>query len=165
MKAAFLQRLTAFLEKAGLVRVHADAVEQTAQAAAAAFAGLPPYEQLWVGELESGVQIVAVASGERMTGVELARRAQLLRERAVALERRVRGRVQVLQLAVYDRPVPAQERDFVVGKARVGALWPFAPTPVSTWVAALSEPALHARRKRGWPQELAAPQLRALFSS
>lgn len=165
MKAGFLQRLAAHLEQHGLVRVHADAVEQTAQAAVAALAGLPSYEQLWVGELGSSVQIVAVASGERLPGVELARRAQLLRERAAAMERRVRGRVQVLQIAVYERPVPAQERDFILAKARIGPLWPFGSTPVSTWVVALAEPALHARRTRGWPQELGASQVGALFSS
>ncbi|MGZ6142516.1 MAG: hypothetical protein ACXWLM_04215 [Myxococcales bacterium] len=83
MKAEFLQKLAGYLEQAGLTRVHADATEPTARAAVAALAGLPHYEQLWTGDLGSSVQIVAVASGERVPGVEFARRAQLLRERAL----------------------------------------------------------------------------------
>ena len=164
MKAEFLPRLAAWLQQAGLARVHADAVEQTARAAVSALAGLPHYEQLWAGDLEETVQIVAVASGERFPGVEFARRVHALHERALALSGKVGGDVQVLQLVVYDRPVPAQERDFVVEKARLAPWWPLARGQVATWVFALGEPKLYAGRFRGWPQELSPDQLRALLS-
>lgn len=164
MKARYLERLAEFLHKAGLARVHADAVESTARAALAALAGLPHYEQIWVGDLRSSVQVVAVASGERVTGVEFARRAQLLHERALALSGKVSGDVQVLQLAVYDRPVAPQEHKFVLEKARVMSWWPFARGRVATWVVALAGPQLYAGRFRGWPAELSADQVGALLS-
>lgn len=164
MKAEFLPKLAAYLKEAGLSRVHADAIEPTARAAVAALAGLPHYEQIWVGDLRFSVQLVAVASGERVPGVEFARRAQLLRERALALSDRVKGEVQALQLAVYDRPVPPQERAFVLEKARVRSRWPLARGRVATWVVALGEPQIYPARFRGWPPELGADQLRALLS-
>lgn len=164
MKAQFLQRLAGMLTAAGLARVHADAIETTARSAVAALAGLPHYEQLWTGDLGEAVQIVAVASGERVPGVEFARRAQLLRERALALAGKTKGEVQVLQLAIYERAVPAQERDFVLSKARVQPWWPLARGQVATWVVALAEPEVHAGRFRLWPAELSRDQLRALLS-
>lgn len=164
MKAEFLPRLAAFLQRAGLARVHADAVEQTARAAVAALAGVPHYEQLWAGDLQETVQIVAVASGERFPGVEFARRVHLLQERALALSDKVGGDVQVLQLVIYDRPVPAQERDFVVANGRIAPWWPLARGQVATWVLALEEPRLYAGRFRGWPQELGPDQIRTLLS-
>ena len=84
-KSEFLPKLATFLKAAGLARVHTDAVEKTARLAFAALAGSPQYEQIWAGDLQNSVQIVAVASGERVTGVEFARRAQLMRERAIGL--------------------------------------------------------------------------------
>ncbi len=164
MKSAYLAKLENFLRVAGLVRVHADAVEPTARAALAAMAGLPHYELMWAGDLRLSFQVVAVASGERIPGVEFARRAQLLRERAVALSARVAGEVQVLQLALYERAVPQQEREFVLSKARVASWWPLARGRVATWVVSLSERALYAGAFRGWPRELAADQLRALLT-
>ena len=163
-KSEFLPKLATFLKAAGLARVHTDAVEKTARLAFAALAGSPQYEQIWAGDLQNSVQIVAVASGERVTGVEFARRAQLMRERAIGLHDKVGGEVQVLQLAVYDRKVPAEERDFVVEKAMVGSWWPLARGRVATWVVALAEPAVYASRFGGWPEELSADQLRALLS-
>jgi hypothetical protein len=72
--------------------------------------------------------------------------------------------VQVLQLAVYERPVPPEERDFVVEKARAASRWPLARGRVATWVVALTEPALYAGAFRGWPPELSADQLRTLLA-
>jgi hypothetical protein len=163
MKAAWLRKLEQHLSAAGLIRVHAESFEPTARAAVEALAGMPHYEQIWAGDLHTTVQLIVVASGERVPGVEFARRAQLLRERAVSLSSRVKGEVQVLQLALYDRPVPAEEREFVVEKGRIAARWPLSRGRVATWVIALAEPALYAGAFRGWPQELSADQLRALL--
>src|SRR5256885_272952 len=119
-RAELLLKLTAHLqEQAGLVRVHPDSTDPSARAALAAPAGLPSSEQVWA----SAVQIVAIVSGERLPGVELARRAQLLGQRARTLSERARGKVQVLQLAIYERPVPDQERSFVLDKARIAPLF------------------------------------------
>lgn len=164
MKSAYLSKLERYLTLAGLSRVHADAVEPTARSALAAMAGLPHYEQMWAGDLRLSVQVLAIASGERVPGVEFARRAQLLRERALALSTRISGEVQVLQLALYDRAVPQPEREFVLDKARVASWWPLARGRVVTWIAALSEPALYSAGFRGWPDELSADQLRALLT-
>jgi hypothetical protein len=164
MKAAWLRKLEQVLTGAGLTRVHPESIEPTARAAVEALAGLPHYEQIWTGDLHTTVQIVVVASGERVPGVEFARRAQLLRKRAVSLSARVKGEVQVLQLALYERAVPPEEREFVLEKARVAARWPLARGRVATWVFALAEPALYAGPFRGWPQELSADQLRALLT-
>jgi hypothetical protein len=163
-KAEYLPKLSAYLHGAGLARVHADATEQTARAAFAALAGLPHFDQLWAGDLRESVQIVAVASGERVAAVEFAHRAQELHERALAMGDKVIGNVQVLQLAFYDRPMLAEERNFVLWNARVSSWWPFARGSVATWVGVLAEPQIYATRFRGWPQELSADQLRALFS-
>jgi hypothetical protein len=157
-------RLAALLEERGLARVHPDSTALTARAALESLAGLPQYEQLWAGDLHGGVQLVAVASGERLPGVELARRAQLLVERASAMALRVKGNVQVLQLALYDRAVPRQESDFVLSKARVGSFVPFTRGKAGTWLFALAEPALLARKLRGWPPELAPDELRKLLA-
>lgn len=164
MKAALFPKLAQYLTAQGLSRVHPDATENTARAAVAALAGLGHSEQLWSGDLHTGVQLVSVISGEKLPGVELARRAPLLAERAVALGERVKGEVQVLQLVAYDRPVPSQERSFILGKARVQPWFPLSRGQVATWIFALSEPALYATRFRGWPPELSADQLRALLA-
>jgi len=164
MKGTWLRKLEQFLTQAGLTRVHPESVEPTARAAVEALAGLPHYDQIWAGDLETTVQLVVVASGERIPGVEFARRAQLLRERAVSLSARVKGEVQVLQLALYARTVSAEEREFVVEKAKVGARWPMARGRVAPWVVALAEPALHAGAFRGWPEALSADQLRTLLA-
>src|SRR5262249_8522814 len=142
MKAAWLRKLEQFMTAAGLVRVHPESIEPTARAAAEALAGLPHYEQIWAGDLETTVPLGVGASGGRRPGAEFARRAQLLRERAVSLSARVKGEVQVLQLAMYERTVPAEEREFVVEKGKVAARWPLARGRVATWVVALAEPAL-----------------------
>jgi hypothetical protein len=163
MRAAFQRKLEEFLRTAGLTRVHPEAMEPTARAAVEALAGLPHYDQVWSGDLETSVQVVVVASGERVPGVEFARRAQMLRERGASLSTRIKGEVQVLQLALYERPVAAEERDLVLEKARVAPRWPLARGRVATWVVSLSEPALHASPFRGWPEALSADQLRALL--
>src|SRR5213075_2156270 len=95
-KTDYLPKLAAFLKAAGLARVHTDAVEKTARQTYTALAGVPHYEQLWAGDLQSSVQIVAVASGERVIGVDFARRGLLMAERAVGLHDRAGGEVQVL---------------------------------------------------------------------
>lgn len=164
MKGTWLRKLEQYLDAAGLTRVHPESIESTARAAVEALAGLPHFEQIWAGDLHTSIQLVVVASGDRVPGVEFARRAQLLRERAASLGARVKGKVQVLQLALYDRAVPPEERDFVVEKALVAARWPLAHGRVATWVVALAEPALYAGAFRGWPQELSADQLRALLA-
>lgn len=163
MKSAWLPKLEQFLKSSGLIRLHPESVEPTARAAVEAMAGLPHYDEIWAGDLHTTLQIVAIASGERIPGVEFARRAQLLRERAVSMSARVRGEVQALQLAVYERPVSPEERDFVVEKARFTPRWPLAIGRVATWVVALAEPALYAGPFRGWPEELSADQIRALL--
>ncbi len=158
-------RLAAFLEERGLARVHPDATAMTARAALESLAGLPQYEQLWAGDLHTGVQLIAVASGERLPGVELARRAQLLAERASAMSLRMKGAVQVLQLVIYERAVPSQESDFVLSRGRVGSWMPLTRGKASTWLFALAEPALLVRKLRGWPQELSPDELRKLLAA
>jgi hypothetical protein len=164
MRAEYLSRLERYLAEAGLSRVHADSVDPTARAALAALAGVPHYEQIWAGDLRLSVQVIAIASGERVQGADFARRAQLLRQRAVSLSARVAGEVQVLQLVLYDRPVSVHERQGILSTARVAAWWPLARGRVVTWIASLSEPALYAGKFRGWPDELSADQLRALLA-
>src|SRR2546423_3779979 len=127
MKADFLNKLDAHLQTSGLTRVHAESSEPTARAAVEALAGLPHFDEIWAGDLRLSLQIVVVASGDRVPGVEFARRAHLLRERAASLSGRTKGEVQVLQLALYDRRVPPAERPVVVRKARVVARWPLSP--------------------------------------
>jgi hypothetical protein len=157
-RTELLTRLTSHLqEKAGLSRVHPDTSEPAARAALAALAGLPFSEQVWA----SAVQLVVIVFGERLPGVELAKRAQLLARRAKTLSERARGKVQVLQLAVYERPVPQPERSFVLDKARVA---PFIGRGrVATWIYSLSETKLYPSKLRGLPPELSADQLGALI--
>jgi hypothetical protein len=155
----FLLKLEPHLTSAGLSRVHPDATEPAARAAMAALAGLPHAEQVWA----SAVQLVVIVYGERIPGVELAKRAHLLDQRARALSERVTGTVQVLQLALYERPVPAEERAFVVDKARVAPL--FGRGRVGTWVVSLSEKALYTSKLRGIPSELASDKLSALLQA
>jgi hypothetical protein len=163
VKADFLNKLDAHLQTSGLTRVHAESSEPTARAAVEALAGLPHFDQVWAGDLRLSLQIVVVASGDRVPRVEFARRAHLLRQRAASLSGRAKGEVQVLQLALYDRQVPPEERQFVVENARVAPWWPLSRGRVATWVVALAEPALYAAQFRGWPQELSPDQFRALL--
>ena len=111
------------------------------------------------------IALIAVASGARLTGVELVRRAELLAERVGALKDRVNGPVQALQLVVYERPVPAQEREFVLEEARKAGLFPLARSRVASWVFSLADLTLHANRFPGWPAELGAAELRKLLVS
>jgi hypothetical protein len=158
-RTELLTRLTSHLhDRAGLARVHPDSSEPAARAAVAALAGLPSSEQVWA----SAVQLVVIVSGERLPGVELARRAQLLAQRAKTLSERARGRVQVLQLALYERPVPPPERSFVLDKARIAPL--LGRGRVATWIFSLSEPKLYPSKLRGLPAELSADQLAALLA-
>lgn len=163
MKSDLLPRLDTFFSTAGLSRVHPETNEPTARAVLSALAGLPHHEQLWAGDLHLTVQVVVVTSAERLPGAEMARRAAVLGRRAAVLSGKVKGQVQVLQLALYDRHVPPEERNFVVAKGRVGSFWPWTRSKVATWVYALSEPALYASPFRGWPSELADGPLRTLL--
>jgi hypothetical protein len=164
-KAELLSRLGALLEgEHGFSRVHPDASDPFARAALEALAGLPAYELVESGYLRS-LLLVACASGERTSGAELARRAELLFRRARVLGERLDSPVTALQLALYERKVTAEERDFVIGHARRVPLFGFGKTRVATWVFALDEPALHARRYRGWPPELSSEELRKLLVS
>lgn len=161
-KLALFARLAVLFEDRGLVRVHSDETQKAARAALESLAGLPQYEQLWVGDLHGGVQLVAVALGERLPGVELARRAKLLVGRCAAMSLRVKGPVQALQLAVYERAVPAQEKDFVVLKARVQPF--FGRGKAATWILSLGESKVYAKKLRGWPAELSAEELAKIVS-
>jgi hypothetical protein len=157
-RTELLTRLSSHLqEQAGLSRVHPDTSEPAARAALAGLAGLPSSEQVWA----SAVQLVVVVSGERLPGVELAKRAQLLGQRAKTLSERARGKVQVLQLAIYERPVPEPERAFVLDKARLAPL--IGRGRVATWIYSLSEPKLYSSKLRGLPPELSADPLAALL--
>ncbi len=162
-RAAFLSRLLPKLADAGLVRVHPDVGEPNALAALQALAGIPAYELVFAGDARANVVLLGLIFGERTPGVEVARRAQLLFSRAQALAERRGGRVIALQLALYERDVPPEERRFVLGKARRVPLL-FGTARVATWVVALQEPALYVKRLPGWPQELAAPALRELLT-
>ena len=162
-KVALQAQLAALFAERGLVRVHADETQKVARDALESLAGLPHYESMWVGDLHGSVQLVAVASGERLPGVELARRAKLLVERCGAMSLRVKGNVQALQLAAYERAVPPQERDFVVSKGRVQPL--FGRGKAATWVLALGEGKVYAKKLRGWPAELSADEFGKLIAS
>jgi hypothetical protein len=161
-KQEFAARLGAWAVGQSLARVHPDATELTARATLECLAGLPNYEHVFAGDLHQHVIVLAVLSGERLAGTEVARRAQLLFERARVLGERRNGAVAALQVALYDRDVPPQERAFIVGKARRVPLFA-RKSQVATWVAALAEPALHAKKLRGWPAELSADAMRALL--
>lgn len=164
-KAQLLARLAPLLTAAGMSRVYPETPEHAAHAASLALAGLPHYEDLWAGDLGEVVALIAVASGARLTGAELVRRAELLAQRVGAMKDRVNGPVQALQLVVYERPVPAQEREFVLEQARKAGRFPLARARVATWVFALAELALHASRFPGWPAQLGSTELRKLLMS
>jgi hypothetical protein len=164
-KAQLLARLEPLMTGAGMARVYPETPDRTAQAASLALAGLPSYEDVWAGDMGDVIAIVAVASGARLTGVELARRAELLAERVAAMKDRVNGPVQALQLVVYERALPAQEQKYVLENARKVGILPLQRARVATWVFALSELALHASRFPGWPPQLAATELRKLLVS
>src|SRR6266852_2432050 len=141
-KAQFLARLDPLLTAAGMSRVYPETRDP--------------------GEV---VALIAVASGARLTGADLVRRAEMLAERVAAMKDRVNGPVQALQLVVYERPVPAQEREFVLDQARKAGVFPLARARVATWVFALGELALHATRFPGWPAQLGSTELRKLLMS
>jgi hypothetical protein len=164
-KAELLARLEPLMTAAGMARVYPETPDHTAHTASLALAGLPHYEDLWAGDLGNVIALIAVASGARLTGVEIARRADLLAKRVAAMKDRVKGPVQALQLIVYERPVPAEERDYVLEKARNGPMLPLQRPRVATWVFALNELALHSSRFPGWPPQLAAAELRKLLFS
>ena len=164
-KAQLLARLEPLMTAAGMSRVYPETPDPTAQAASLALAGLPPYEDVWAGDMGEVVALVAVASGARVTGVELARRAELLAQRVAAMKERVKAPVEALQLVVYERAVPAQEQKYVLENARKVGFPPLRRARVATWVFALAELALHASRFPGWPSQLAATELRKLLVS
>src|SRR5437660_3911659 len=164
-KAQLLERLAPLLTGHGMARVYPDAPDSTAHAASLALAGLPHYDDLWAGDLGKVIALIAVASGARLTGVELVRRAELLAERVGALKDRVNGPVQALQLVVYERPLPAQEREFILEEARKAGLFPLARSRVATWLFSLSDLTLHVNRFPGWPAELGPAELRKLLVS
>jgi len=164
-KRELLERLGALLTAKGLSRVHPDTSDPVAHAAGLALAGLPHYEQLWAGDLGTAVALIAVASGERLAGHELVRRKDLLAERLGGLRARVNAPAQALQLVLYERPVPPEERDFVLKEAKKGGLLPIGRSKVATFLFALAEPALHSSRFPGWPEDLGATELRKLLLS
>ena len=164
-KAQLLARLEPLMTAAGMARVYPETPDRTAHTASLALAGLPHYEDLWAGDMGNVIALVAVASGARLTGVEIARRADLLAKRVAAMKDRVKGPVQALQLVVYERPVPAEERDYVLDNARNAPVLPLQRPRVATWVFSLSELALHSSRFPGWPPQLAAAELRKLLFS
>ena len=164
-KAQLLARLDPLLTAAGMSRVYPEAPEPAAHTASLALAGLPPYDDVWAGDLGEMVALIAIASGARLTGADLVKRAQMLAERVAAMRNRVRAPVQALQLVVYEQPVPAQERDFVLEQARKVGLLPMARARVATWVFALEELALYASRFPGWPAPLGSTELRKLLMS
>lgn len=152
-------RLALHLEdKAGLARVHPDTSDPEARAVLAGLAGLPSSEQVWA----SAVQLVAMVAGERLPGVELARRAQHLGQRARTLSERARGRVLVLQLAAYERPVPEEERAFILAHGRSAPF--FGKSRVATWIYSLSEGKLYSSKLRGLPPELSPDALSSLLT-
>jgi hypothetical protein len=163
-KAQFIAGLDELAARQQVARIHPDASEPTARAVLEALAGLPHYEALYAGEVGSYVVVLTLASGERVTGDEMARRSQLLFERAKVLAERRNAPVAVLQLAVYERPVPEAEASYVVAHGRKVPLVS-RKAQVGTWIVSLSEPAVHARNLRGWPAELSADVLRALASA
>jgi hypothetical protein len=164
-KQELLGRLAALLTEKGLSRVHPDTSDPVAHAAGLALAGLPHYEQMWAGDLGSAVALVAVASGERLAGQELVRRKDLLAERLSGLRDRVNAPAQALQLVLYERAVPAEEREFVLREAKKGGLLPLGRSKVATFLFALAEPALHSSRFPGWPEDLGPEELRKLLLS
>jgi hypothetical protein len=164
-KAQLLARLAPLLTAAGMSRVYPEAPDPAAHAASLALAGLPAYDESWAGDLGEAVALIAVVSGARLTGADLVKRAEMLAQRVAAMRNRVRAPVQALQLVVYERPVPAQEREFVLEQARKAGILPMARARVATWVFALGELALHASRFPGWPAPLGSTELRKLLMS
>ncbi|HWE26239.1 MAG TPA: hypothetical protein VG496_20050 [Myxococcales bacterium] len=164
-KAELLARLEPMMNAAGMARVYPETPDRTAHTASLALAGLPHYDDLWAGDMGNVIALVAVASGARLTGFELARRADLLSKRVAAMKDRVKGPVQALQLVVYERPVPTEERQYVLENARKAPVLPLQRPRVATWVFALDELALHSTRFPGWPPQLAAAELRKLLFS
>jgi hypothetical protein len=164
-RATLLSRLSGLLEgRLGFARVNPDAADPVARAAVEALAGLPGYDLAFAG-YQRGVALVACLSGDRLPGVELERRAELLFGRTRVLSERLDARVAALQLAVYERPVPAKEREHVLSRARRLPFLGFGKARVSTWLFALDEPALHAAPYPGWPPELSVEELRQLLLS
>jgi hypothetical protein len=163
-KRELLERLGALLTAKGLSRVHPDTSDPVAHAAGLALAGLPHYDQLW-RRLGTAVAVVAVASGERLAGHEFVRRKDLLAERLAGLRTRVSAPAQALQLVLYERAVPPEERDFVLREAKKGGFLPIGRSKVATFLFALAEPALHSSRFPGWPDDLGPTELRKLLVS
>jgi hypothetical protein len=89
----------------------------------------------------------------------------LLAERLAGIEERVRVPAQALQLVLYERALPQQERDHVLREGRKGGLLPVGRARVATWMFALDEIALHATRFPGWPDAVGAGELRKLLVS
>src|SRR2546428_10997336 len=90
-KALFLARLDPLLTAAGMSRIYPEAPEPAAYAASLALAGLPHYEDLWAGDLGEVVALIAVASGARLTGADLVRRAGGVARRGPPAEERGHG--------------------------------------------------------------------------
>jgi len=164
-KRDLLARLGELLTAKGLSRVHPDTSDPVAHAVGLALAGLPHYEEMWAGDLGSAIAVIAVASGERIAGNDLVRRKDLLAERLASLRERVNAPAQALQLVLYERPVPPEEREFVLREAKKGGLLPLGKAKVATFLFALAEPALHASRFSGWPEDLGPQELRKLLVS
>jgi len=159
-KRELLHRLGELLTAKGLSRIHPDTSDPVAHAAGLALAGLPYYDQMW-----AGIAVIAVASGERLAGHELVRRTDLLAERLTGLRERVNAPAKALQLVLYERAVPPEEREFVLREAKKGSLFPLGRSKVATFVFALAEPALHSSRFPGWPEDLGPQELRKLLLS
>jgi hypothetical protein len=164
-KRELLARLGELLTAKGLSRVHPDTSDPVAHAVGLALAGLPYYEQVWAGDLGTAIALIVVASGERIAGAELVRRKDLLAERLAGLRERVNAPAQALQLVLYERPVPPEEREFVLREAKKGSLFPLGRSKVATFLFALAEPALHSSRFPGWPEDLGPQELRKLLVS
>src|SRR5262249_23700819 len=145
-KAQLLARLDPLLTAAGLSRAYPEAPEPAAHTASLALAGLAPHEDLGAGDLGEGIALIPVASAARLTRGDVVKRAEMLAERVAAMKDRVNGPVQALQLVVYERPIPAQEREFVLEQARKAGRFPMSRARVATWVFALGELALHTSR-------------------
>jgi len=161
-RARFVERLEPWLAGLGFARLDPDASDPVARAALEALAGLPPYEAVHSIDLGAEVVLFALLFGERVAGLEVMRRAEMLHRRSKALSARLDAPVCALQLVVYERAVPAEERAFVLGKARQVPLL-FGSARVASWVVALAEPAVHARRLPGWPREMSAQAMARLL--
>ena len=164
-KRELLARLGELLTAKGLSRVHPDTSDPVAHAVGLALAGLPYYDQIWAGDVGASIALIVVASGERIAGSELVHRKDLLAERLTGLSERVNAPAQALQIVLYERAVPPEEREFVLREARKGSLLPLGRSKVATFLFALSEPALHSSRFPGWPDDLGPQELRKLLLS